>query len=152
MSKKALIGYGRVSASDQNTAVQEEQLQAEGCEPIYLENITGRTLERPQLIAAMDYARAGDTLVTMKVDRLGRNAKDVLEIADQLETKGVTLVIKDLGVDTSTPMGKFFLAVSAAYAELDYLQREERQRLGIDKAQRDVEAGKRVWKGRGEFN
>lgn len=147
-----LIGYGRVSTTDQDTGVQEEQLLAAGCTDIYLEQISGNTRNRPKLIEAMKFARKGDTFVVTRIDRLGRSVLDLLDIINELAEKGVVFKTTEQSIDTSNPddpTAKLILLVFAWVAEMETTLRRDRQRDGIDRAQKEVEAGKRIWKGRG---
>ena len=85
-----LIGYARVSSSDQSLDIQVEQLKLVGCEKIFQENASGKSAERDQLNALIDFSREGDTIHVMKVDRLARNTIDALQIADALATLSAT--------------------------------------------------------------
>ena len=89
-----LIGYARVSSSDQSLDVQVEQLTLLGCEKIFQENASGKSTERDQLNAMLEFSREGDTIHVMKVDRLARNTIDALQIADALAKKGAGLVFR----------------------------------------------------------
>ena len=90
-----LIGLARVSTDGQDAQLQRDDLRAAGCGRIYEEKASTRkaTADRPGLTAALDYLRAGDTLVVWKLDRLGRSVKDVLTIADDLHERGVRVRI-----------------------------------------------------------
>src|SRR5208282_2422558 len=89
--ERNLIGLARVSTDAQDAQLQQDALTAAGCGRVYIEKISTRkaTTERPGLTAALDYLRAGDTLVVWKLDRLGRSVKAVLTIADDLHARGV---------------------------------------------------------------
>ncbi|PCH96404.1 MAG: resolvase [Gammaproteobacteria bacterium] len=115
-----LIGYSRVSSADQSTCLQVEQLQALGCEKIFEENQSGKSADRKQLIEMLTFARCGDTIFVMKVDRLARNTRDALRIADQLKEKGVGLVFQDLsGVDINSDVGRVIYTTISAFAEME---------------------------------
>lgn len=73
----------------------------------------------------------GDTLVVTRMDRLGRNTVQLLQLVEQLRERNIHLVILNLGIDTRTPTGKFFLTVMAAFSELDREMIKEKQRSGI---------------------
>ena len=92
----ALIGYARVSTQDQNLAAQREALEAAGCERIYSEHLSGARTDRPELANALDYARAGDTLVIWKLDRLGRSMPHLVEIARDTDL----LVLRSVEIDS----------------------------------------------------
>ena len=115
-----IIGYSRVSTTDQSTALQTEQLTKLGCEKIYEDVESGKSAERKQLNEMIDFARTGDTIHVMKVDRLARNTIDALTIADKLKTKGVGLVFQDLsGVDLNSDVGRVIYTTISAFAEME---------------------------------
>ncbi|MBF4855251.1 recombinase family protein, partial [Cronobacter sakazakii] len=96
----AIIGYARVSTTGQSL---EQQLTAlTECEKVFQEKISGSKTDRPQLQAMLEFARSGDVLKVTKLDRLARNTRHLLEIRDLLHSKGVTLQIQNLGIDTAT--------------------------------------------------
>lgn len=138
----ALIGYGRTSTADQVAGLQgqERDLQAAGCTKLYLEQVSATTAQRPQLEAAIDYAREGDTLIVTKPDRLARSTADLLTIVGRLEAKGVALVVMSMGgqqVDTRTPTGTLMLTMLGAVAAFERDLMLERQREGIARAKAD---------------
>ena len=90
------LGYARVSTLEQNTASQEQQLQAAGCTKIYIDYLSGKTDKREQLQAMLDFIREGDTLVITKLDRLARSTTDLLKIAERIEKKGVSLKVLNI--------------------------------------------------------
>ena len=138
----AMIGYGRTSTADQVAGLdaQERDLRAAGCTKLFLEQVSGSTVQRPQLEAALDYVREGDTLFVCKPDRLARSTADLLGIVAQLEGKSVGLVVLSMGgqrVDTRTATGKLMLTMLAAVAAFERDLMLERQREGIAKAKAD---------------
>jgi DNA invertase Pin-like site-specific DNA recombinase len=115
-----IIGYSRVSTTDQSTAVQIEQLNKLGCEKVFEDVESGKSANRKQLKEMLTFARSGDIIFVMKVDRLARNTIDALKIADQLKEKGVGLVFQDLsGVDINSDVGRVIYTTIAAFAELE---------------------------------
>ena len=82
-----LIGYARVSTQDQNPALQDDALKQAGCERIFTEKASGAQRDRPELKAALDYMRAGDTLVVWKMDRLARSLRQLIETVEDLDAK-----------------------------------------------------------------
>ena len=130
-----IYGYARVSATDQNLDTQIEQLTRYKCDKIVTEKISGIAEEKKlnRLIATM---KKGDTLVATRMDRLGRSAKQLIDLVEELQKKDVNLVILDLNIDTKTPTGKFFLQVMAAFSELERANLKEKQRQGIEAARR----------------
>ncbi|ANS88282.1 Putative transposon DNA-invertase bin3 (plasmid) [Vibrio scophthalmi] len=101
------IGYARVSTQEQNLNVQLEQLNAIGCEKIYQEQASGKSLDREQLNNLLEFAREGDVIHVTKVDRIARNTIDALQIADRLAEKKAGLVFHDLGdLDINSDVGR----------------------------------------------
>lgn len=133
------FGYSRVSTAEQNEARQVEALLKQGIdrEDIITDKASGKDTDRPGLKALLDKVRAGDTVVVLSIDRLGRNTKDVLNIVEVLQNKGVKLVSIHEGLDSSTPMGKCVLTILASFAELERANILERQIEGIAIAKRE---------------
>ena len=131
-----LVGYARTSTTDQKAglAAQLRDLEAAGCVKVFHEELSSVATKRPQLKAALDYVREGDTLIVTKPDRLARSTLDLLQIAKGLEGKGVTLRILSLDLNTSTPTGKLMLTVLGGIATFERDLMLERQREGIAKA------------------
>ena len=137
-------GYARVSSLSQSTAIQEERLRREGCDVIRTERVSGRSTDtRTELQTLLDFIREGDTLMVTKVDRLGRNTRDVLNIVHELEKKGAHLRVLDPDISTKGPMGKVVLTVLGMVGEMELGFIRERQREGIERAK-----AKGVYKGR----
>jgi DNA invertase Pin-like site-specific DNA recombinase len=134
--ERNLIGLARVSTDAQDAQLQQDALTEAGCARIYVEKISTRkaATDRPGLVAALDYLRAGDTLVVWKLDRLGRSVKDVLTIADDLHARGIGVRIltgKLSGSYSPTGEGKFFFTMMAAFAELERDIIHERTMAGL---------------------
>jgi len=83
------VGYARVSTQDQKPELQLDALNAAGCEKVFVEKASGAQRERPELTAALDYVRDGDTLVVWKLDRLARSMKQLIETVEGLEDKRI---------------------------------------------------------------
>lgn len=132
MSEK--IGYIRTSKKEQNPDLQRRELEAEGCAKIYEEKISSRVQERPQLIAALDYCRAGDTLVVWKLDRLARSLKELIELVNALEERGVEFRSLRESLDTTTPGGKLVFHVFGSVAEFERDIIRERTMAGLEAA------------------
>lgn len=130
----ANIGYIRVSTQHQNTGRQHEDFSAKGItiDKLYEEKISGKNTDRPQLKALLQYVREGDTVYAESFSRLARSTRDLLEIVEDLTSKGVQFVSLKENVDTSTPQGKFMLTVFAGLAQLERDTILQRQREGID--------------------
>ena len=125
------IGYIRVSTLDQNTARQEVLMESLGVDEIYIDRMSGKNTDRPELKRMMQYVRRGDTVIVESISRFARNTRDLLDLVEQLTAKGVEFVSKKEAIDTTTPTGKFMLTVFGAVAELEREYTLQRQREGI---------------------
>ena len=125
------IGYVRCSSSDQNPARQKEILKMAGCEKVFSDMLSGKDCNRPGLQAMLDYIREGDVLYVESISRLARSTRDLLQIVEELQVKGVQFVSEKESIDTSTPQGRFILTVFAALSELEREQIRQRQAEGI---------------------
>ncbi len=137
------IGYARVSTGDQRLDVQREALRRAGCERIYEDTASGRVADRPGLLQALDQLRAGDTFVVWKLDRLGRSAKQLVDLVSGFEAQGINFVSLTDSIDTSTPAGRFFFHVMASLAEMERELTVERTRAGLETARRQGRVGGR---------
>jgi DNA invertase Pin-like site-specific DNA recombinase len=130
-----LIGYARVSSTDQSTDIQHEQLKEAGCSIIRTEKVSGRSRDgRTELATVLEFLRPGDCLVVVKIDRLGRSVRDVLNIVHEVEAKGAFLRVLEPAINTDGPMGKLVLTVLGMVAEMELGFIRDRQALGIAKA------------------
>src|SRR5580700_3044326 len=129
------VGYCRTSTLEQHAGLdaQVRDLTAAGCEKIFSEQVSA-VGKRPQLEAALDFIREGDTLIVTKLDRLARSTHHLLEIADQVKAKGADLSILNLGADTSTATGRLMFTVIGAIATFERELMLERQREGVARA------------------
>lgn len=140
----AKYGYARVSSLSQSTAIQQEALAKAGCTVIRSEKVSGRSTEgRTELATILDFMVQGDCLCVHKLDRLGRNTRDVLNLVHQLHERGCTLQVLEPAIDTSGPMGTVMLTVLGMVSEMELGFIKERQRAGIEKAKAEG-----VYKGR----
>ncbi len=137
------IGYIRISTADQNTARQEVLMQGLGVKQIYIDRMSGKSCDRPELKRMMNFVREGDTVIVESISRFARNTRDLLELVEQLNKKGVEFVSKKEAIDTTTPTGKFMLTVFGAVAELEREYILQRQQEGIAIAKQNG-----VYKGR----
>ncbi|MGI3902396.1 MAG: recombinase family protein [Janthinobacterium lividum] len=130
-----IVGYARISTTEQVAGfeAQNRDLKVAGATKMFAEQVSS-VAGRPQLNAALDFVREGDTLMVTKLDRLARSVANLLEIVARLEAKGVALRILNLGLDTATPTGKLMLTVMGGVAEFERSMMLERQREGIAKA------------------
>jgi len=131
-----LIGYARVSTSDQNLDLQKEALLKIGCERIYEDEISGTIKERPGLNKTIEILRAGDTLVVWKLDRLGRSVKNLISLISDLNSKDIHFKSITDSIDTSTPSGRFFFHVMASLAEMERELIVERTKAGLAAAKK----------------
>lgn len=129
---KTYIGYARVSTIEQNEARQLESFTsyAEKVRKVFIDKVSGKDTNRPQLKAMLEYVREGDVVVS-DFSRLARSTRDMLQIVQELTEKGVGLISLKENVDTDTPQGRFMLTVFAALAELERETIIQRQREGI---------------------
>jgi DNA invertase Pin-like site-specific DNA recombinase len=138
------IGYARVSTTGQDTAVQEAALKAAGCDIIRFEKVSGGSREgRSELASILEFIRPGDVLMVTKLDRLGRNTRDVLNLVHELDEKGACLRVLEPAIDTCGPMGRMVVTVLGMVAEMELGFIKERQRAGIEAAKAEG-----VYKGR----
>ncbi|HEX5237288.1 MAG TPA: recombinase family protein [Sphingomicrobium sp.] len=132
-----IVGYARVSTSDQSLDVQEAALRSAGAEKIFAEKLSGTTSNRPQLRDAVEFCREGDTFIVTRLDRFARSSVDLHNIVAALVAKGVDFrCTEQAGVDTSTSSGKLMLGMLGAVAEFETAIRRERQMEGIARARR----------------
>jgi DNA invertase Pin-like site-specific DNA recombinase len=133
-----LVGYARTSTVEQVAGLEAQlrDLKAAGCERVFHEQVSSVT-DRPKLAEALQFLREGDKLVVTKLDRLGRNVRAVAEIADDLNARGIGLLILQFGretLDTTGPTGRLMLNVFAAFSQFEREIMLERQAEGIAKA------------------
>src|SRR5712672_1645233 len=130
-----VIGYARVSTSDQSLEIQEAALKAAGCGVIRSEKRSGTTTEgRAELKTVLDFLREGDVLVVTRIDRLARSIGDLQDIVRAVKARGASLKATEQPIDTSTAAGKCFLDMLGVFAEFETNLRRERQLEGIAKA------------------
>lgn len=117
----ATIGYARVSTREGQHVVdrQLDALQAAGCERVFDDRGSGAGSGRPGLNACLDYLRHGDVLVVLGLDRLGQRAGELIRLVDDLESRGIGFRVLNGTFDTTTPAGRAFLQIQAAFAEME---------------------------------
>ena len=125
------VGYVRVSTEEQNTARQEIIMEQLGVEKVFIDKMSGKNTDRPQLNAMLDFVREGDAVVVESISRFARSTRDLLNLVNGLKDKQVDFISQKESIDTKTPQGKFMLTVFAAMAELERDQILQRQREGI---------------------
>jgi DNA invertase Pin-like site-specific DNA recombinase len=129
-----LVGYARVSTLDQNPALQIDALKGAGCEKLFVEKASGASRDRPELKAAIDYVREGDTLVVWKLDRLARSLKQLIETVAMLEARGIGLRSLTEAIDTTTAGGRLIFHIFGALAEFERTVIRERTKAGLSAA------------------
>ena len=137
------IGYIRISTTDQNTARQEVLMKELGVEQVYIDRMSGKNTDRPELKRMMNFVREGDEVIVESISRFARNTRDLLDLVEQLTAKGVEFISKKEAIDTTTPTGKFMLTVFGAVAELEREYTLQRQKEGIAIAKKNG-----IYKGR----
>lgn len=130
------IGYIRISTTDQNIARQEVLMQELGVDQVFIDRMSGKNTDRPELKRMMTFVREGDTVIVESISRFARNTRDLLELVEQLTSKGVEFVSQKEAIDTSTPTGKFMLTIFGAVAELEreYILQRQREGIAVAKA------------------
>jgi DNA invertase Pin-like site-specific DNA recombinase len=126
-----LLGYARVSTTDQHPDLQIDALAAAGCYRVFVDRASGARTDRPQLTAVLDQLRPGDTLVVWKLDRLGRSLRHLVDTVTGLADRGVGFRSLREQVDTTTPGGKLIFHVFAALAEFERDLVRERTHAGL---------------------
>jgi len=140
------IGYVRVSTTEQNTARQEIMMQELGVDEVFIDKLSGKNTDRPELKKMMEYVRKGDTVIVESISRFARNTRDLLELIEKLNEKGVEFVSKKESIDTTTPTGKFMLTIFGAVSELEreYLLQRQTEGIAIAKEQGRYKGRKKI--------
>ena len=131
------LAYIRVSTVDQNEQRQIEAMQRYDIEKWFIEKVSAKDTNRPKLQELLDFAREGDTIHIHDFSRLARSTKDLLDIVETLNSKGIILISNKENIDTSTPTGKLMLTMIGAINEFERTNLLERQREGIAIAKRE---------------
>ena len=106
-------------------------MESLGVDEVFIDRMSGKNTNRPELKKMMEYVRRGDTVIVESISRFARNTRDLLELVDQLTKKGVEFISKKEAIDTTTPTGKFMLTIFGAVAELEREYILQRQKEGI---------------------
>ncbi|MBT2453910.1 recombinase family protein [Streptomyces sp. ISL-86] len=141
-----LIGYARVSTDDQEAQLQHDALAEAGCTRIFTDKASGKNTDRPELAAALDYVRPGDTLCVWKLDRFARSLIDLVNMVDALAARGVGFKVLTgalASIDPNTPDGRLMLQVVGAMAEFERSLIKDRTRAGLDAAKAQGRVGGR---------
>ena len=126
-----LLGYARVSQDSQDHALQLDALRAAGCDKLFVETASGIRTDRPELGKALEQARQGDVLVVWRLDRLARSLRHLIDIADDLNRRGVPLKSITENIDTTTPSGRFMFNILGALSSMEREIIVERTRAGL---------------------
>src|SRR5437588_483761 len=127
-------GYARVSTDDQDLSLQLDTLTAAGCEKIFRDTASGAKVERAGLRQALEYVRAGDTLVVWRLDRLGRTLTQLIALMTELDERSVGFKSLTEQVDTTTSGGKLIFHIFGALAEFERTLIRERTMAGLQAA------------------
>lgn len=141
------VAYVRVSTAEQNTERQYNTLKKYNIEKYYEEKVSGKDTNRKELKEMLEFVRKGDTIYIADFSRLGRNTKDLLEIIEECNRKGVAVVSAKESFDTSTPNGKLMLTMLSAINQFEREILLERQKEGIA-----IAKSKGIYKGRKKVN
>ena len=129
-----LVGYARVSTQDQTLDLQQDALSKIGCEKTFTDTASGATTTRQGLDEALQFLRAGDTLIVWRLDRLGRTLKQLIELINRLQSNGIGLRSLTENIDTTTSGGKLVFHIFGALAEFERDLIKERTKAGLDAA------------------
>jgi len=138
-----LIGYARVSSSEQETAAQVTALKAAGCERIYREKASGGRWDRPELQRLLDQLRKGDVLVVWRLERLSRSLRDVLVIMERLAEAKAGFRSLTEAIDTTSAAGRMMMQMVRSFAEFERAMLRERTKIGLETARREGRIGGR---------
>src|SRR3954451_14871183 len=126
-----LIGYARISTTDQTLALQQDALKTAGCDRVFTDTASGSRTDRPGLAEALQYVRTGDTLVVWRLDRLGRSLVHLIQTVTQLQERGVHFRSLQEHLDTNTSGGKLVFHFFGALAEFERDLIRERTMAGL---------------------
>lgn len=138
-----IIGYARVSTTDQNLDAQTDALTAAGAERLFSERVSGAKTERPELDKMLDQLRDGDVVVVTKYDRLARSLRDLLDIVEAIKGRGAGFRSLAEDIDTTTPAGELIFHVFASIAHFERRRIAERTREGLEAARKRGRIGGR---------
>ena len=126
-----VLGYARVSTGDQDVAGQTMRLEEAGAIKVFTDVRSGKSMDRPGLTELLAYARKGDTLAVVRLDRLGRSLAELISIVEQLKVRGVALLSLEEKIDTSSAAGELIFHVFGAIAHFERRLIAERTKDGI---------------------
>ena len=129
-----LIGYARISTTDQDPALQLDALESAGCIKVFSDTASGSLDRRPELDRMLDQLRPGDTVVVWRLDRLGRSLKHLIALVESLEARDVGFRSLTESIDTTTAGGKLVFQIFGAMAEFERSIIRERTKAGLEAA------------------
>ena len=131
-----LVGYARTSTVEQEAGLEAQiaELQSLGCTKVFAEHVSSVDAQRPELRAALEWCREGDTFIVTRPDRLARSVTDLMRIIEDLKTRKIAIRILSLGVDTSSATGTLVVQVMGAVSQFERSVMLERQKVGVAKA------------------
>src|SRR5271170_3634430 len=129
-----ILGYARVSTDDQDLAGQRKRLASAGAFRVFEDVISGKTFDRPGLTGLLDHIRPGDTLAVVRLDRLGRSLRELLDVVETLKKRGIALLSLEEKIDTSSAAGELVFHVFGALAQFERRLIAERTRDGMNAA------------------
>ncbi len=135
-----VVGYARVSTKEQDLSLQLDALTKHGCDRVFTDKLSAAK-QRQGLADALDYLRAGDTLVVWKLDRLCRSLPDLIGISEQIQQKGAALVSITESIDTSTPAGRLYFNILGALGQMERELIQERVKAGLTAARKRGKIG-----------
>jgi DNA invertase Pin-like site-specific DNA recombinase len=127
----ALVGYSRVSTDGQHLELQTDALREVQCDRVFSDIASGSVRDRPQLQAALDFLRAGDTLIVWRLDRLGRSLSHLLKVIEGLEERGIEFRSVTENIDTTSATGRLVLHLFGALAQFERSLLQERTKAGL---------------------
>ena len=129
-----ILGYARVSTDDQDLAGQRKRLTSAGAFRVFEDVISGKTFDRPGLTGLLDHIRPGETIAVVRLDRLGRSLRELLEVVETLKKRGIALLSLEEKIDTSSAAGELVFHVFGAIAQFERRLIAERTRDGMNAA------------------
>jgi len=138
-----IFGYARVSSASQSLDMQLDALNKYGCERIFQEKVSGSSKERPELEELLKYLRSSDKIVVFKLDRLGRNLRDLISLVEGFHDQGIEFVSLSENIDTSTTTGKLIFNIFASLAEFERDLIRDRVQAGLEAARARGRSGGR---------
>jgi len=137
------VGYARVSTESQNLDSQIDALNAFGCMKVFWDKVGGVKEDRPGWRQLMDYLREGDCLVITELSRMTRSLKHLLQVVDDLDNKGVSIISLREHIDSSTATGRCFVSIMGAISQMERELKSERASAGREAAKARGKTGGR---------